>query len=646
MEDDRTRRTLDTLADLYLTGPVESARPQPSAPADAQQALDGPAPLRLRPNHLASPPRVGPGGKQGAGAGRRWSTDLQWAPRTARLRRDARIPARVEAVFLGNLPGFGGPWLTQYAHHLSQEIGPVVVLHVDDEQVDLELVASSAYRAELDELGRAGNVPAAEGAMAALAALTRDDLPRIGAWLVHLPMPLTAVSRSLAADFDRWTLISGSDQTAAVGAYRWLKELIIGEDEGRPSRRVGLMVMGSEPGKAEVMARNLAQTAGNFLDVPVELLGSQKQMVSVHLKMLGSFAGGIELWPQVAAFLADRGQLDDQPEAATPVLQLTRDEASPAAPALEPLQTSEFARAGIPGGSASTPPPESPDIPHLSDLPDSCDPEPALSSEDTHVFDSAAVLADVPEVEQDDSSSDELLRQLLAHELASTPSPAAPMKDKPPAATSASAEQPPPREPTNSVKRFIEHLARVKEAEAAAATSEESVTSQVAGHPPAALEAATSAAPHPEAQVIAPTKGDDPSASIPTDAETNLARFLPGAIALEARSPYHEQVQLAVSEDGQLHLLLEHRSSPERIADALLQLFETRQWVQRHIKLLQLTQRQVRINIQPSAQIHLFTPYARAAGSHMSHADQNLHLHLLQRVTVANQSTWFSTALS
>ena len=38
------------------------------------------------------------------------------------------LELHIEALFMGNLPGFGGPWLTQYAHRVAKARGPVAVL--------------------------------------------------------------------------------------------------------------------------------------------------------------------------------------------------------------------------------------------------------------------------------------------------------------------------------------------------------------------------------------------------------------------------------------------------------------------------------------------------------------------------------------
>jgi hypothetical protein len=371
MDEDQTRKALDRLADMYLTAEqsppktTESAPPPDEREAAScedrdQQELPLPPDTLPQPNQSdersadvsplpfndAVPEQRRPKAASQATPRRaQWSPDLAdqldgpapirlthasggrkavWQDRDEPDVLEAAAPsaARVEAVFLGNLPGFAGPWLTQYAQFIADQHGPVVVLNVDREQVDLELVGAASDRGAIAALAQADNMLALEGLMAALTALTQPGLPRIGAWLVNLPMPLDETSRHIAPDLDCWTLVCGSDQAALVGAYQWIKQLV-GDEEPLQTRRVGLMVMGSDPETAETMAGNLAQTAGSFLKTPVELIGSRKKIDPVQLSTLGSFEADERLWPQVVAFLADQAELSE--DASTPAEAVVAD---------------------------------------------------------------------------------------------------------------------------------------------------------------------------------------------------------------------------------------------------------------------------------------------------------------------------------
>ena len=66
-----------------------------------------------------------------------------WSERL-RLRRDpSPLEAPVEVVFLCDLPGFNGPWLTQYAHAIARKSGPVAILHVDADRLEIQRVSGS-----------------------------------------------------------------------------------------------------------------------------------------------------------------------------------------------------------------------------------------------------------------------------------------------------------------------------------------------------------------------------------------------------------------------------------------------------------------------------------------------------------------------
>ena len=506
MEDDRTRKHLERLADMYLT-----ASPFPNPPPPEEVSVEAPADADAgvtRPERglcLGAAPRPVEVSVEGS---KEQSIDQSPSPlpgtpkpnvrpaEFAPIRLASEAPAsRVEAVFLGNLPGFGGPWLAQYAHFLAEQFGPVVILNVDQDQVNLELVSSMADREWAEELSQACDVPSIDGLMTAMKRLTVPGLPSIGAWLVHLPMPLDDISMYVAPDLDRWTLICGSDQAAAVGAYRWVKQLVEC-DSGVSTRTVGLMVMGSDHDKSQLMAANLSETAASFLDTPVRLAGCRKRIEPVHLKVLGSYQADQGLWPQITAFLAD---ISDLPEPAV-------------APRFEP------------------------------------DAEPFLAS----------------------------------------------------------------------------------------------VVEPIATSPPVEVEPAgtTSLPPPIQEQAVGATDVD------PSPADPDLAQFVESVMPIEARCPYEPDMQLAVDDNGRLHLLLWHRGSAEQVAVAMTDLAKVRTWAIQHVRLLALTWLDGQIDQQAVPVVHLFTEYAGTAAALVAHVDAYTRLHLLQRITVGSGSTWFCAALN
>ena len=311
-DNERTDKTLDALADLFLTGSsasdgavagTGSLRPVWAQHREASKQLVAPGPIRMAPKPAA---RVRRGRAAEAEAGDAEAVAGVIGDFSAR---DVAAPSvsrthLVEAVFLGNLPGFGAPWLTQYAHRLAQRHGPVAVLHLDDEQIDLEVVATvddpslPPHTSIFIHRGEA----CGEELLDCLHDLSQLDPSAVRAWLIHIPGPLSGSMLAKAYEVPRWTVLCGADEAAVVSAYQHLKKLL-GEDSARDQRRVGMMVMGCDQEAARSAQRKLNAAAGSFLHTPIGLVGSQQQMVPVARRVLGTFTGSDQLWPSVRAFM-------------------------------------------------------------------------------------------------------------------------------------------------------------------------------------------------------------------------------------------------------------------------------------------------------------------------------------------------------
>ena len=146
----------------------------------------------------------------------------QATPQTQAQRSQADIPAGsspalVEAVFLGNLPGFSGPWLTQYAHYQASRHGVIAVLSVEGDGVDVELIAppgqSLGGLVERYTKSTQGSDSLAE----ALRFLADGDTVDVGGWLVHFfSAPIGHDVLHRARQMDRWTLLCGADDAAVA----------------------------------------------------------------------------------------------------------------------------------------------------------------------------------------------------------------------------------------------------------------------------------------------------------------------------------------------------------------------------------------------------------------------------------------------
>jgi len=363
-----TRKTLDDLAELYLTGLIPPDQPSalqtPPPPINAPQTPpwhDGPGkttvrqPPGSRPKLTITHPFINenaPDAHQALPQTRH--TPSQNAPdtpqpdfalalasiararqathKTQAQRSEADIPAGgspalVEAVFLGNLPGFSGPWLTQYAHYQAGRHGVIVVLSVEGDGVDVELIAPPGQ--SLDGLVEryAKSTHGSDSLADALRFLADGDAVDVGGWLVHFSAPIGLSVLHRARQMDRWTLLCGADDAAVVGAYRLLKQLSaqptadsVKQPATQADRQIGVMVMGSDDSSGHIAAMKLNHTAGSFLDTPVQLVGCQKQMQPVNAQPLGYFTGGAEddLWSLIHTFLETGDTGPHEPPAKSP----------------------------------------------------------------------------------------------------------------------------------------------------------------------------------------------------------------------------------------------------------------------------------------------------------------------------------------
>ncbi|MEL7089529.1 MAG: hypothetical protein AAGL98_14000, partial [Planctomycetota bacterium] len=80
---------------------------------------------------------------------------------------------------------------------------------------------------------------------------------------------------------------------------------ILLEADGRVAgTQVGLMVVGSDQGAGQKAARKLRTAAANFLQTPLELIGYQQKMIPARCRTLGRFTDLENVWPRLAAWLA------------------------------------------------------------------------------------------------------------------------------------------------------------------------------------------------------------------------------------------------------------------------------------------------------------------------------------------------------
>lgn len=219
--------------------------------------------------------------------------------------RDAEAFPRVEAVFLGNLPGFASPWLTQYADALARIHGHTALVHVDDEHIDLELVLQpNAREDQADTSTLVAWVKEAKGGelIEILDGLATLDPTPVRNFLIHLAGPRDASAADLARAADHWTLLTGVDEAASAHAENTLAELA--QTTANPQERgVAVAVMGADPQAAQPLLERLNHALDELIPGGVRLAVTRRQMQPVHVVPVASFKAGETLRAELHEFL-------------------------------------------------------------------------------------------------------------------------------------------------------------------------------------------------------------------------------------------------------------------------------------------------------------------------------------------------------
>ncbi|MEM6749706.1 MAG: hypothetical protein AAF612_04480, partial [Planctomycetota bacterium] len=215
--------------------------------------------------------------------------------------RRAPLAAHVHAVMLGNLPGVSGPWLTQFAQALAEQMGPVAVIYADRVSAEIEVV-------EPIRPGQAGPSirlpPPTPGAEAALAALLSPGPSAVSAVVLSVGADLDPDECELLSTAHRCTLLTGADDAAVVAGYARLKRLTEGAArQAIGDAPLGVAVMGSAGDSAQAAADKLAATAGSFLETPLEKLGCLPRLQPARARRVGSYALVDDGWDRLIAAL-------------------------------------------------------------------------------------------------------------------------------------------------------------------------------------------------------------------------------------------------------------------------------------------------------------------------------------------------------
>ena len=201
-------------------------------------------------------------------------------------------PAQVAAVtrprtvlLVGNLPMMSGLWLSQFADREARDSGPVCLLRMERDAVQVEVF-------------RTGGVRPAIRPQATLAEALRAVAPLVGAWFI---VPPTPVGVSIPDATEEIVVLTGADEPAVVAAYTLVKDSVE-RMRARPSRggsaraalpgsapRVSVAVLGADDETCRGVSNTLDRTMRAFLKVELPVRGGLQRVAAVESVFRGTF---------------------------------------------------------------------------------------------------------------------------------------------------------------------------------------------------------------------------------------------------------------------------------------------------------------------------------------------------------------------
>ncbi len=223
--------------------------------------------------------------------------------------RTGRLP-HLQAVVLGSLPGFAHPWLTQYAHHLSTTLGPVILLRLEPQALTIDLITSPRTAQSEKPLHHAAQRHHPTSPVQAIDHLLHPDSRDVPAARVLL-VEAEDVAVLANLHLPRVTLVCGAYESALQDAAQKIRDLLT-RLQNRPQTLpdIGLMIMGSDAARAAQAHAQLNALIADLLPEGVQLRGSQQQMVPVRLQPMAHFTHDPQNDRDLRAYLEELASLD------------------------------------------------------------------------------------------------------------------------------------------------------------------------------------------------------------------------------------------------------------------------------------------------------------------------------------------------
>ena len=209
------------------------------------------------------------------------------------------LAARRTLVLVGNLPVMNGLWLSQYADREARENGPVCLVRISADSVQIELFRAGARRPSIRPQARY------EEALRAIA-------PVVSQWMI---VPAQPEPVEIPAGTDDIVVLTGADQPAIVAAYRLVKgahEAITRLGGAQPA--VSVAVLGADAQETANVAARIGDAAGASLNTTVPVRGGMQRVAPAESSFRGTFDDPSPSIGKVVEVLASIG---NQPAAAT-----------------------------------------------------------------------------------------------------------------------------------------------------------------------------------------------------------------------------------------------------------------------------------------------------------------------------------------
>lgn len=194
-------------------------------------------------------------------------------------------------LLVGHLPVMSGLWLSQYADREARDRGPVCMLRIEHDAVQVELLRAGSARpvirpqATLDDALRA---------IAGVAA----------AWLI---VPRSSDRVEIPAGTDDIVILTGADDAAVVAAYRLVKQCV--EEQGAEQQgaaeppALSVAVLGADDEESARVAEKLGKTTGAFLKVDLPVRGGLQRVSPVESSFRGTFDAPAPTVPELLSRL-------------------------------------------------------------------------------------------------------------------------------------------------------------------------------------------------------------------------------------------------------------------------------------------------------------------------------------------------------